>query len=80
MFEVLGVVDKDKGNWMWFLSYGENKRIGVLYIVLYWKLLYGVGYIVVVFAASFHISEFHVYHFQPGTLRYDVCTTQATRE
>ena len=51
----------------------------MLYFVLYWKLLYGVGYIVVVVDTSFRISECHVY-FQARMLHYDACMMQATRE
>ena len=56
------------------------RQIGVLYFTLYYRLLYEVGYIVVVFDVGFRIFEYQIYHFQAGTLHHDVCTTQATRK
>lgn len=79
--EALGVMAICSGNWTWVLNRGENGRSGVPYFPLYWRLLYGASYAVVFFFdVGFRISEYHVYHFYAGTLRYDVYMTQAIRE
>lgn len=58
----------------------KNGWTGVLYFTLYYRLLYGASYIVLFVEIGFRISESHVYYFQVGTLRYDVCKMQATLE
>lgn len=78
--EAFGAMGKGNGNWTWLLCHGENRQTSVLHFTLQQRLLYGAGYIVVVFDAGFDIPECHIYHFQIGTQYYDVCTMQATHK